>query len=149
MAIMAFEQGDAHLLLHIQSMFTIKTTSTCKLKDDIRAAVNWKDSASLGKSLSSHQMELLIAEARKRKDDEDLPPKQENHPPHADDLADTEQYDKEDDDPPEAVPSSEPAAHLIDDDNPNLQQPRAPGSPEDEEFDADELHDVMNLHDIV
>ncbi|KAL3693052.1 hypothetical protein R1sor_006703 [Riccia sorocarpa] len=51
MAIMAFERGDAHLLLHIQSMFTIRTTSTRKLKEDIRAAVGWKDTAPLGNSL--------------------------------------------------------------------------------------------------
>ncbi|KAL3677517.1 hypothetical protein R1sor_027465 [Riccia sorocarpa] len=51
MTIMAFERGDAHLLLHIQSMFTIRTTSTRKLKEDIRAAVGWKDTASLGNSL--------------------------------------------------------------------------------------------------
>ncbi|KAL3688861.1 hypothetical protein R1sor_015170 [Riccia sorocarpa] len=51
MAIMAFERGDPHLLLHIQSMFTIRTTSTRKLKEDIRAAVGWKDTAPLGNSL--------------------------------------------------------------------------------------------------
>ncbi|KAL3695330.1 hypothetical protein R1sor_009406 [Riccia sorocarpa] len=56
---------------------------------------------------SSYRMELLIAEARKHKDDVDLPPKahdnkEDENPPQADDPPDAEQYDKEDDNPPQA-----------------------------------------------
>ncbi|KAL3692788.1 hypothetical protein R1sor_006439 [Riccia sorocarpa] len=280
MAIMAFERGDAHLLLHIQSMFTIKTTSTRKLKEDIRAAVGWKDTAPLGNSLCvrslkekglhtttgligyclkdereahfrlytkniterqmeedrrvhfiygaskyknkvqltptnvlaralqyrkyrtkspisvsfrnyfkqmirsgkympglkwatmkpmsqlrvericSHRMELLIAEARKRKDDDD----HKGQEPEKAADADDEQEDgskgnhadkaahahdgQEDRDPSEPVRANEPAVQQIHDDNRNLQQPRAPGSPDDE-FDADELPDVVDLDDII
>ncbi|KAL3692047.1 hypothetical protein R1sor_005698 [Riccia sorocarpa] len=40
MVIMAFERGDAHLLLHIQGMFSMMATSTRKIKDNIRTAID-------------------------------------------------------------------------------------------------------------
>ncbi|KAL3677472.1 hypothetical protein R1sor_027420 [Riccia sorocarpa] len=217
MAIMAFERGDAHLLLHIQSMFTIKTTSTLKLKEDIRAAVGWKDTASLGTPCmirsgqympglkwatmkpmsqlrveriwqacvapetitvtdtdyilfgqshndryfsSSHRMELLIAEARKRKDDDDGKDQERGKAPKVDEddedgskanereqtAADTDGHEERE--IPEAVLGNNATVQQIHDRNENLQQPRAPGSPDDE-FDADELPDVVDLDDII
>ncbi|KAL3679857.1 hypothetical protein R1sor_022813 [Riccia sorocarpa] len=214
MAIMAFERGDAHLLLHIQSMFTIRTTSTRKLKEDIRAVVGWKDSAPLGNSLcmirsgqympglkwatmkpmsqlrveriwqgcapetitmsdvdyilfgsihndryfsSSHRMELLIAEARKRKDEDQKPDDRQKAMDTEDDRQDPSEEtegDKaandreEDEDPFEVAARNEPAMQAIDDENPNLLQPRAAGSP-DEGFDDAELPDVVDLDDII
>ncbi|KAL3699138.1 hypothetical protein R1sor_017160 [Riccia sorocarpa] len=195
MAIMAFERGDAHLLLHIQSMFTIRTTSTRKLKEDIRAAVGWKDTAPLGNSLclrveriwqgcvapetititdvdyillgsshndryfsSSHRMELLIAEARKHKEEEDHKPNdpvqvmdgkndREDRPEETDDEK-VGREAEEDGDPFEVPAGNETVLEEIQNGNANLQQPRAVGSPE-EDFDADELPNVVDLDDII
>ncbi|KAL3690301.1 hypothetical protein R1sor_016610 [Riccia sorocarpa] len=153
MAIMAFERGDAHLLLHIQSMFTMKTTSTRKLKEDIRAAMirsgqympglKWAtmkpmsqlcvekiwqacvapeiiivtdiDYILFGNSQndryfsSSHRMELLIAEVRKRKDDDVYKVNEADKVVDADD-------DQEDDDPSQPVAPNEPARDTESDD---------------------------------
>ncbi|KAL3676343.1 hypothetical protein R1sor_026291 [Riccia sorocarpa] len=276
MAIMAFERGDAHLLLHIQSMFTIRTTSTRKLKEDIRAAVGWKDSAPLGNSpcvrslkekglhtttgligyclkderephfrlytkeyyqkingggyrtrspisvsfrncfkqmirsgqympglkwatmkpmsqlrveriwqgcvapetititdvdyilfgsshndryfSSSHRMELLIAEARKRKEEEDHKADdlvqvmdgkhdREDRPEETDDEK-LGREAEEDGDPFQVLAGNKTVVEANQNGNAHLQQPRAIGSPE-EDFDADELPDVVDLNDII
>ncbi|KAL2649208.1 hypothetical protein R1flu_017336 [Riccia fluitans] len=39
--IITLKRGDAHLLLHIQGMLSIRTSSTQSLKADLRTAVDW------------------------------------------------------------------------------------------------------------
>ncbi|KAL3683867.1 hypothetical protein R1sor_001889 [Riccia sorocarpa] len=51
MGIMAFERGDAHLLLHIQGMMTVHTTSTRKLKQDVKTAIGWDTNPPIGNSV--------------------------------------------------------------------------------------------------
>ncbi|KAL3700932.1 hypothetical protein R1sor_018954 [Riccia sorocarpa] len=86
---------------------------------------------------SSHRMEQLIAEARKRKDDDDYKGNETDEPADGD-------HNQEEDNPPSKL-----AVQHIDDENANLQQSSAPGSPEDEESDPDELPNVVNLDDIM
>ncbi|KAL3692200.1 hypothetical protein R1sor_005851 [Riccia sorocarpa] len=51
MGIMAFQRGDAHLQLHIQGMMSTQTTSTRKLKQNIKAAIGWDVRAPVGSSV--------------------------------------------------------------------------------------------------
>ncbi|KAL3680963.1 hypothetical protein R1sor_023919 [Riccia sorocarpa] len=51
MGIIAFETGDAHLLLHIQGMISIKSSSTRMVKAQIRQAIGWEDDGPLGGSI--------------------------------------------------------------------------------------------------
>ncbi|KAL3690866.1 hypothetical protein R1sor_004517 [Riccia sorocarpa] len=102
-------------------------------------------------------MELLIAEARKRKDEDHKPDDRQKAVDTEDDRQDPSEEtegDKaandgeEDQDPFEVAARNEPAVQAIDDHNPNLLQPRAAGSP-DEGFDDAELPDVVDLDDII
>ncbi|KAL3698485.1 hypothetical protein R1sor_012561 [Riccia sorocarpa] len=109
---------------------------------------------------SSHRMELLIAEPRKRKDDDDHKGQQADKAAEPDndeeDGSKGNQREKaghahdgqQDRETPEPVRANDATVQQIHDRNENLQQPRAPGSPDDE-FDADELPDVVNLDDII
>ncbi|KAL3692623.1 hypothetical protein R1sor_006274 [Riccia sorocarpa] len=56
MGIMAFERGDAHLLLHIQGMISTQTTSTRKLKQDIKAAIGWDVEAPMEEDRRMHSI---------------------------------------------------------------------------------------------
>ncbi|KAL3696184.1 hypothetical protein R1sor_010260 [Riccia sorocarpa] len=51
MGIISFERGDAHLLLHIQGMISIKSSSVRMLKQEIRKAVWWLEDGPLGGSI--------------------------------------------------------------------------------------------------
>ncbi|KAL3682485.1 hypothetical protein R1sor_000507 [Riccia sorocarpa] len=51
MGIISFERGDAHLLLHIQGMISIKSSSTRMVKAQIRQAIGWEDDGPLGGSI--------------------------------------------------------------------------------------------------
>ncbi|KAL3685959.1 hypothetical protein R1sor_003981 [Riccia sorocarpa] len=51
MRIICFERGDAHLLLHIQGMLSIKSSSMRMLKQEIRKAIGWAEDGSLGGSI--------------------------------------------------------------------------------------------------
>ncbi|KAL3687070.1 hypothetical protein R1sor_013379 [Riccia sorocarpa] len=51
MGIISFERGDAHLLLHIQGMISIKSSSIRMVKAQIRQAIGWEDDGPLGGSI--------------------------------------------------------------------------------------------------
>ncbi|KAL3691585.1 hypothetical protein R1sor_005236 [Riccia sorocarpa] len=47
MGIISFERGDDHLLLHIQGMISIKSSSTRMVNAQIRQAIGWEDDGPL------------------------------------------------------------------------------------------------------
>ncbi|KAL3689557.1 hypothetical protein R1sor_015866 [Riccia sorocarpa] len=65
MGMICFERGDAHLLLHIQGMLCIKSSSTRMLKQQIRKAIGWADEGPVGgcicvKSLKDKGLHTIV-----------------------------------------------------------------------------------------
>ncbi|KAL3685572.1 hypothetical protein R1sor_003594 [Riccia sorocarpa] len=65
MGMICFERGDAHLLLHIQGMLCIKSSSTRMLKQQIRKAIGWADEGPVGgcicvKSLKDKGLHMIV-----------------------------------------------------------------------------------------
>ncbi|KAL2649331.1 hypothetical protein R1flu_017459 [Riccia fluitans] len=65
MAIITLEKGDEYLLLHIQGMLSIRTSSIQSLKADLRTVVGWDDNMPIGtsvciKALKDRGMHIVI-----------------------------------------------------------------------------------------